>query len=123
MAEAFANEIGGAAVIAESAGLEPQPIHPLTIAAMKEVGIDLLQKQHKKLYMKTFISAHIIIKLCDDMNEKCPVVPFGTRSEQWNIPDPLPADGSEADMDEVRKTRDMIERKVRELLRSLELST
>jgi len=123
MAEAFANELGGAHVVAESAGLDPQTIHPLTIETMKEKGIDLLQKQHKKLDMKTFLSAHIIIKLCDEMNEKCPVVPFGTRSEQWNIPDPLPADGHEADMEEVRKTRDMIERKMRDLLRSLGLST
>src|SRR5205085_912817 len=41
MAEAFANEIAGEKIEAESAGLEPGALNPLVVEAMREVGIDI----------------------------------------------------------------------------------
>ena len=44
MAEGFARNLGGAAIEAVSAGLEPGSVDPLTVQAMAEVGIDISQQ-------------------------------------------------------------------------------
>lgn len=114
IAEAFAKYYGGDHVIVESAGLEASEIHPYTIEVMKEVGIDISVNSSKPIDMKFFISSHAVVKLCEQVHERCPVVPFGIRNVQWNIPDPLTYG---VQLEDVRKTREEIREKVLELLR------
>jgi arsenate reductase (thioredoxin) len=114
IAEAFAKHYGGEFIIAESAGIEASSIHPYTIEAMKEVGIDISGNSSKSINMKSLTSSNAVIKLCEEVNEKCPIVPFGIRNFQWNVPDPLKQGQS---LEDVRKTRDEIREKVIELLR------
>jgi len=116
IAEAFARHYGGEHVIAESAGLETGDIHPYTIEVMKEVGIDISSKNSKKIDMKTFMQSKVIIKLCEQVNEKCPIVPFAIKNVQWDIADPLTHMGR---VEDVRVARDEIELKVIELLRGV----
>lgn len=116
IAEAFARIYGGEHVIAESAGIESGTIHPFTIEVMKEIGIEISHHVSKSIDMKTFISSTAIIKLCEQSNERCPIVPFGIMNVQWDIPDPLTHGGT---LDDVRKVRDEIKFKVIELLRGL----
>ncbi|MEK3986360.1 arsenate reductase ArsC [Paenibacillus sp. FSL K6-3166] len=115
IAEAFAKHYGGNKVIVESAGLEESDIHPLTIQVMREIGIDVSTHYSKKLDMKTFMNSNIVVKLCEQLNERCPIVPFGIRNVEWNISDPL----SEDLIESVRAARDEIEEKVKELLENL----
>ncbi|TLS51700.1 metalloregulator ArsR/SmtB family transcription factor [Paenibacillus antri] len=115
IAEAYAKHYGGPNIIVQSAGLEGEEVHPLTIEAMKEEGIDLSAHFSKKIDMKTFMGANVVVKLCEQLKERCPVVPFGIQNHQWNIPDPLPS----GDIAEVRKARDAIKLKVLELLSTL----
>ncbi len=50
----------------ESAGLEPsKEVHPYTVEAMREVGIDLSQHVCKKIDMKVFLASNAIVKLCE----------------------------------------------------------
>ena len=114
MAEAFARYLGHEDMIVDSAGLDPNPLHPLTVEVMKEIGIDISQSSSKKIDMKKFLAATVIVKLCEEIQERCPIVPFGIRNEQWNIQDPLAA--SNPTIEDVRKTRDEIKLKVIELL-------
>ncbi|WP_281890251.1 arsenate reductase ArsC [Paenibacillus sp. YYML68] len=116
IAEAYAQHYGGEHIIAESAGLEPGDIHPFTIEVMKEVGIDISQREAKGLNMKTFTHSNLIVKLCEQVKEKCPIVPFGIQSVQWDIPDPVPSD-----IEAFRNTRDEIENKVVKLLQELNI--
>ncbi|MGN8768002.1 arsenate reductase ArsC [Paenibacillus barengoltzii] len=116
IAEAFAKHYGGEYIIAESAGLEPNDIHPLTVEVMKEVGIDISQNTAKKLNMKTFTNSNLIVKLCEQVKEKCPVVPFGIRSVQWDIQDPV-----SGQIEDFRITRDEIKQKVLDLLNDLNI--
>lgn len=115
IAEAYARHYGGANVIAESAGLEREDVHPLTIEAMREDGIDISAQRSKPIDMKTFLNANAVVKLCEPLKERCPAVPFGIQNYQWDIPDPLPS----GDLAEVRRARDAIKAKVLELLRNL----
>jgi arsenate reductase (thioredoxin) len=115
IAEAYARYYGGPNVIAQSAGLESEEIHPLTIEVMREEGIDLRQQYSKPIDMKTFMNSKVVVKLCEQLKERSPVVPFGIQNHQWDIPDPLPSE----DIAEVRKTREVIRQKVLELLSNL----
>lgn len=83
---------------------------------MKEIGIDISHHVSKQIEMKTFISSNAIIKLCEQANERCPIVPFGIMNVQRDITDPLTQGGT---IEEVRKARDEIKIKVMELLRGL----
>lgn len=74
---------------------------------MKEIGIDISANNSKSIDMKTFMNAAIVVKLCLDIVERCPVVPFfGRHEEQWNIEDPL--SGDPISIDAVREVRDEI---------------
>ena len=112
MAEAFARIHGGGRVEAFSSGSRPSGrINPKAIEAMKELGYDLTTHASKGLQEfngKTFDAA--VTMGCGD---ECPLV-LTHRRIDWQIPDPrlLPPD-------EFRVVRDLIERKVVELLAGL----
>jgi len=100
-----------------SAGVDgAKDIHPMTIDVMKEIGIDISRNKSKTINMKTFVGSDVIVKLCEEANERCPIVPFGIQNEQWDIQDPMPREGSESDIEQFRRARDEIETLVKGLL-------
>ncbi|MCY9692216.1 arsenate reductase ArsC [Paenibacillus alginolyticus] len=117
IAEAFAKEYGGSNVNVHSAGLEASDVHPLTVEVMREVGIDIASNVSKRIDMKTFVASNVIVKLCEQLKERCPIVPFGIANVEWNIEDPL-VPGKES-IEAVRVARDEIKDKVIDLLRGL----
>lgn len=123
MAEAWANLLCGDLMEAESAGLEPGTIHPLTIKVMKEVGIDLSNKKTQSVFdlVKKGKIFSFVITVCDESNaERCPVFPGITKRIHWSIPDPAAANGSEDEKIETfRKIRDSIRDKVEDLCREI----
>lgn len=114
IAEAFAQKYAQEHVLIESAGLEASTIHPLTIEVMREVDINISDRISKKIDMKKFIASNVIVKLCEQVTERCPIVPFGIHSVEWSITDPL--NGDEGNIEDVRLVRDEIEKKVIQLL-------
>jgi protein-tyrosine-phosphatase len=112
MAEAFARIHGGAGVEAYSAGSRPSgKVHPKAIEAMREVGYDLTGHQSKSLNDIPDVEYDAAVTMgCGDA---CPLVRARVR-EDWQIPEPkhLPPE-------EFRQVRDLIERKVKELLARL----
>lgn len=123
MAEAWANLLCGDLMEAESAGLEPGTIHPLTIKVMKEVGIDLSNKKTQSVFdlVKKGKIFSFVITVCDESNAgRCPVFPGITKRIHWSIPDPAAANGSEDEKIETfRKIRDSIRDKVEDLCREI----
>ena len=113
MAEAFARMHGGAAVEAYSAGSRPSGrVNPRAVQFMKEVGYDLTTHQSKALSDLPSDEFEVVVGMgCGD--EGCPLVK-ARRHEEWGIPDPknMPAE-------QYREVRDLIERKVKELLAGL----
>jgi protein-tyrosine-phosphatase len=113
MAEAFARIHGGDKVEAFSAGSRPSgKVNPRAIEFMREVGYDLTTHHSKALSDLPAGEFAVVVGMgCGD--EGCPTIRAG-RHEEWGIPDPknLPAE-------EYRVVRDLIERKVKELLASL----
>lgn len=116
MSQAFAKIHGGNSVEAYSAGSKPSgKINPKAVAAMKELDYDLGTHNSKSLdEVKQFAPFDAVVTMgCGDA---CPWMP-ATRFIDWQIPDPR-------DMNETEfsKVRDMIEEKVKGLLRQLELT-
>ncbi|MCY9656479.1 hypothetical protein P5G65_15465 [Paenibacillus chondroitinus] len=81
---------------------------------MKKPVRHLLLVYPKSFDMKYFISSNVIVKLCQQIAERCPIVPFGITSVDWDIEDPLAND-----IQAVRYARNEIQKKVIELLKCL----
>jgi len=113
MAEAFARRLGQGKVEAYSAGSRPSGrVNPRAVELMREIGYDLSTYQSKGLEALPEVEFDAVITMgCGD---ECPVI-RARRREDWAIPDP-----KDLPPDEFRKVRDLIQRKVQELLESLQ---
>jgi arsenate reductase (thioredoxin) len=97
---------------ARSAGTTPgEHVHPEVVAVMLEVGIDLTDRLPHGLTEDDARWADVVVTMgCGD---KCPYIP-GRRYVDWDLPDP-----KGRPIDEVRATRQEIERRVGELVAEL----
>lgn len=103
-----------------SAGLEPAGLNPRAVAAMAEVGIDISQQTSKAIDPQLLSQMDVVVTLCGDAEERCPVTPPSIRRLHWPLPDPARATGSQEEvMDSFRRVRDEIGERVRQLLSSL----
>jgi protein-tyrosine-phosphatase len=112
MAEAFARMHGRDRVEAASSGSKPSGrVNPRAIRFISEVGYDLTTHVSKSL--DQFNGQEIDVAVTMGCGDACPLV-RATRREEWNIPDP-----KELPDEQFREVRDLIERKVKELLAGL----
>ena len=112
MAEGFARIHGGERVRACSSGSRPSGrVNPRAIEFMREIGYDLTTHHSKSL--DEFNGEEVEVAVTMGCGDECPLV-RAKRREEWQIPDPkdMPPDG-------YREVRDLIERKVKELLATL----
>jgi len=113
MAEAFARMHGGGRVDAMSAGSRPSGrINPKAIEAMEELGYELTTHTSKGL--EAFNGMAVDVAVTMGCGDECPLV-LAARREDWQIPDPRAMSP-----EEFRGVRDLIRRKVVELLDSLD---
>ena len=112
MAEAFARLHGAGRVEAFSAGSRPSGrINPKAVEAMKEVGYDLATHTSKGL--GDFNGQAFDAAVTMGCGDECPLV-LAKRRLEWQIPDL-----KEMPPERFREVRDLIEAKVKELVRSL----
>jgi arsenate reductase (thioredoxin) len=99
---------------ARSAGSAPGAhAHPQVLEALEEIGIDASGHVPQKLDESLVEWADVVVATCDDA---CPVIP-GKRYVAWDLPDP-----KTMPLDEVRRLRDEIERRIDELVGELDSS-
>lgn len=110
MAAAFFNAFADLArARAVSAGTVPaERVHPEVVAVMREMGIDLSGARPQRLTDELAASAQVLVTM--GCGEACPVVP-GLKRDDWRIDDP-----KGRPLEEVRRIRDEIRRRVEELL-------
>jgi arsenate reductase len=109
MAEALVNHDLAGKYEAFSAGTEPSSVNPLAIGVMKELGIDISQKRSKGLDEFAGQKFDLVITLCSQADEVCPVFFGGTRKIHMGFPDPTAAAGSDEEkLAAFRKARDQI---------------
>jgi arsenate reductase len=112
MSEALFTREAGGRHQARSTGTTPgERVHPEVVEAMSEVGIDLSRRVPRKLSAEDAEWADLVVTMgCGD---ECPYVP-GTRYIDWDLEDP-----KGRPLEEVRATREEIERRVVELIDEL----
>ena len=110
MAEGLLRSIAGDRFEPGSAGTEKTSVHPLAIRAMAELGIDLTAHTSKCYEDVETMGWDYIITVCDDANERCPIVPGSVKRLHWSFEDPSRAGGDEAQRLRVfRRVRDQIQ--------------
>jgi len=75
MAEGFARNILLEDVKIFSTGTDQNEIHPVAIKVMQEVGIDISEQKSKNLWEIPVDKISIVVTLCGDAAERCPVFP------------------------------------------------
>jgi arsenate reductase len=112
MAAGWLRHLAGDRVEVRSAGTEPaDQINPVAVAAMREVGIDIIRQTPTLLDHHAARASDVIITMgCGDA---CPVFP-GTRHADWQLDDP-----AEKSIEAVRRIRDDIRDRVHQLVDEL----
>jgi len=109
MSQALFERAAGERHSALSAGTTPaEHVHPEVVEVMRELGIDLADRQPQLLTRELAEQADLVVTMgCGD---ECPYIP-GKRYLDWDLADPkgLP-------IAEVREIRDDIDRRVRSLV-------
>lgn len=122
MAEGLANHFVGDQWEAFSAGTAPSGyVHPLAIEAMAELEIDISDQRSKSVDEFRGRAFDVVITVCDEAAENCPIWLGSGRTRHIGFPDPADAAGTEEERLEVfREVRDGLRRQVIEYLRDLE---
>lgn len=123
MAEAFLRLYGGEDFEVYSAGLDPKPIHPMTIRVMEEIGYDM-SSHYSKTLDKFLGKVHFsyLITVCSNAEERCPVFPGMGQRLHWPFEDPAAFIGTpEETMAKFRDVRDQIAARVREWVETMRI--
>lgn len=119
MAEAMLRAWAGERYEVHSAGTVATTVNPLAVAVMDELGIDLREQESKAL--ERFLSEpfDLVVTVCDEARDSCPVFPGARRREHWSFEDPSAATGTEEERLVVfRRVRDGLADRVRALAAS-----
>ena len=110
MAAAFFNQMAEPTrAVATSAGTNPgEHVHPVVVDVMREVGLEVGGNRPQRLTSDLAQTASLMITMgCGD---ECPFVP-GLEKDDWPLDDP-----KGRPLEEVRRIRDEVRRRVRELI-------
>ena len=112
LAEGLLRAVSGDLFRVASAGSKPAGyVHPLAIAAMKELGIDI--SGHRSKHLDEFLSEPVetVITVCGNADQVCPRFPGQANRHHWGFDDPAHATGSDEEQLRVfRRVRDEIRR-------------
>jgi arsenate reductase (thioredoxin) len=95
MAEGWAKKHLGGNWDVYSAGIEAHGLNPNAVKAMKEVDIDITNQTSDIIDSDILNNADLVVTLCGDAADKCPVTPPHVKREHWGFDDPAKAEGTE----------------------------
>ncbi len=110
MAEGFLRKFMKDRDTVYSAGVRPEPVNRYAIQVMDEIGIDI--SGHTSNHVNEYVDKDLdlVLTVCDNAKESCPVFPKPVRMLHQNFNDPSAAWLEEGEkLDVYRKTRDEIE--------------
>ena len=110
LAEGILKHAAGDILNVVSAGSKPAGyVHPLAIAAMKEIGIDV--SDHRSKSWDEFMDKPIetVITVCGNADAACPIFPGQVNRHHWPFDDPAHATGTDEEkLSAFRRVRDEI---------------
>jgi len=98
MAEGYMNAMHGDRFEAFSAGTEKTRVHPIAIAVMLEIGIDI--SGHRSKLIDEFFGKGIetVVTVCDSAHGACPFFPGAQEVLHQSFPDPSAFTGSDEEI-------------------------
>lgn len=115
MAEGFARKYFPDWTIA-SAGIEKHGLNQMAVRVMSEKGIDISKNESKLIDVDFLNSSDLVVTLCGDARDKCPMTPPTVKKEHWGFIDPALIQGTESDkLRAFRMVRDGIEKRIIEM--------
>lgn len=115
IAEAFGHKYLSDKYDVYSAGIEAHGLNPNAIKAMDEVGIDIRNQTSDVIDSELLNNADIVVTLCGDANDKCPMTPPHVTRWHWGFDDPARAEGTEEEKWAVfQRVRDEIDARIEE---------
>lgn len=109
MAEGYMNARYGDRYEAFSAGTEATRVHPVAIAVMQEIGIDI--SGHRSKVLDEFFGKGIetVVAVCDSAHGACPFFPGAKDVIHQGFPDPSGFQGTDEEiLAKFREVRDQI---------------
>ncbi|HEU4759303.1 MAG TPA: DUF1232 domain-containing protein [Dehalococcoidia bacterium] len=118
MAEGLLRHLAGGRFEAFSAGTEPKGLAGETVAAMREIGIDVSGQRSKSVDDFAGQEFDYVITVCDTARESGPVFPGGGRRLHWSVEDPADTEAAGASRPEAFRTaRDDLRRRIQRFVR------
>jgi ArsR family transcriptional regulator len=112
MAEGWLRQRSGGRVPVRSAGTHPRTLHPLAVAAMAEVGVDIGYQQSKDISTLVDYQPTVLVTVCDRAREECAPLLKAALVLHWSIADPAET----SDIKVFRMVRDELRSRVDGLL-------
>ena len=119
MAEGILGDLAEGRFEVFSAGTHPTRVHPASIKVMAEWDIDI--SHHTSDLIDDYLNAgmDIVITVCDNANQLCPIFPGVVEHIHWSIDDPFVNWSDEAHLlQPYRRTRDKLRARIQEFLGS-----
>ena len=124
MAEGLVTALLGEWWRALSAGTAPTQVHPLAIAVMQELGIDISGHTSKHLDVYRDLAVDLVITVCSHAEQACPIWLGSAPRIHLPFDDPAQAQGSDEDILAVfRRVRDEMRQALPPLLERWEESS
>lgn len=122
MAEGWARALAGDNVEIKSAGIEAHGQNGYAIQVMSEVGIDISRQESIRVNGEMLEWADLLVTLCDNAEEQCPLLSPHTIKVHLPLPDPAKMRGSEPQLlEEFRETREKVRQRVEFVLEQVAL--
>ncbi|MDR7495008.1 MAG: arsenate reductase ArsC [Armatimonadota bacterium] len=118
IAESLVNHFLGDRWEACSAGTAPAGyVHPLAIQVLREWGVGVASLRSKSVAEVETSAFDLVVTLCDEAREQCPLWPGSGQVRHLSFPDPARAAGTEQErLDAFRQVRNAIWRALKEQL-------
>jgi arsenate reductase len=98
MAEGLWNQLGRGEWQAVSAGSKPAGyVHPLAVDVMHDVGVNLDDAASKHVDQFENEPFDLVVTVCDNARESCPVFPAAQQTLHWPFEDPAHFNGDDTE--------------------------
>ena len=120
MAQVIWQSLGNGEWAADSAGSKPSGyVHPLALKAIAELDLSTEGLNSKSVERFMDKPIDLVVTVCDQAKEACPVLPGVANTLHWPFEDPADATGStEEKMNTFRAVRDQIHEKISSYLKA-----
>lgn len=125
MAEGWARHLFGDIIEAFSAGVEAHGLNGQAVRVMREAGVDISAQRSKRVEEVFDAAFDLVVTVCSDADENCPVFPFPVRKIHASFDDPprlaRSSSSEQEELSHYRRVRDEIRdfvKRLPELLRN-----